>query len=274
MNQVLKICNLTIGLSSLKEESSKTILKDVSLNIFQGETVVLLGNSGSGKSTLGQSIVSLLPRPFFAKKSGTIFLKDEKTHKLLEVCDPKKVRGKEIGYIFQEPLSALNPIQTVGEQLLECFEYHQDYIDLSNAEKKEKIFAIFTKVQLNNTELIFNSFPHQLSGGMRQRVLIAMSILLSPKLLIADEPTSSLDANTEQQVITLIKQLQRDLQMSLLFITHNISIALQIADRVCVIEKGVITEDTPIDIFSQSPTSLAGKSLLSSFLQLKTGKLL
>lgn len=215
-----------------------TPVKGVSLAIKSGELVALVGGSGSGKSTLAMSILRLQDE---ATLSGEIVFKGQDLVPMKEE-ELNQIRGKKIAMIFQEPMTSLNPLHTVGAQIMEALELHTQ-----NA-SRQKVLELLHQVELKDTERIYHSYPHELSGGQRQRVMIAMALAAGPDLLIADEPTTALDVSVQAQILTLLKNLQQKLGLAILFITHDLNIVRKIADRVYVMKYGrVISTRTPKD---------------------------
>lgn len=235
-------------------------VNDVSFNIFEQEVLVLAGESGSGKSVTVLAITRVLPNNASIKQ-GLInyFGKD-----LLSLNENSlvKIRGKEIAYIFQEPVSYLNPVYTIGSQIIEAIMLHQ------NRSKKaafEEAVSLLEMVMITDPKRVMFDYPHQLSGGMNQRVFIAMSLACKPKILIADEPTTSLDVTIEAEILKLLMDLKKKLGFSLLFITHNLSIAKRIADRVCVMYKGKVVECTDRSKLFSSPEHFHTKELIAAY---------
>ncbi|HRP90790.1 MAG TPA: ABC transporter ATP-binding protein [Edaphocola sp.] len=215
-------------------------LQGINFSIAKGKTVALIGASGSGKSLTSLAVMGLLPKN--ATQTGYLILGEGEDEKVLNTLKPKEwqsVRGKEISMIFQEPMSALNPIMKVGEQLLESIITHQK-ISLSEG----KILAIkwLEKVKIPNPKSSYNRYPHQLSGGQKQRVMIAMAMCNHPKVLIADEPTTALDVTVQKEIILLMKELQQEFNTALLFITHDLALAKEIADDYVILEKGKVVK--------------------------------
>jgi peptide/nickel transport system ATP-binding protein len=229
---VLQIRDLSVALPAWADRP--LAVKSVSLTVGRGETLCVVGESGSGKSVMARSILRLLAAPHLRISGGAILLDAED---LAQADDRRmrQIRGGEIAMIFQEPMVALNPLMTVGRQIDEILEVHTDW---SRAERRRRVIATFEDVRLPEPERIVDAYPHELSGGQRQRVMIAMSLVLEPKLIIADEPTTALDVTTEAQVLTLLKELQTRHGTALLFITHNFGVVAEIADRVAVMRFG------------------------------------
>jgi peptide/nickel transport system ATP-binding protein len=233
---ILDIQDLTVALPGWADRPHA--VKQVSLQIGAGETLCVVGESGSGKSVMARAILRLLPGPHVRIAGGRVLLEGED----LAQADDKRmrqVRGGRIAMIFQEPMVALNPLMTIGRQIDEILEAHTDW---GRAERRRRVVATFEDVRLPDPARIFGAYPHQLSGGQRQRVMIAMSLVLEPRLIIADEPTTALDVTTEAQILTLLKELQQRHGTALLFITHNFGVVAEIADRVAVMRYGEVVE--------------------------------
>ncbi|MDA9886510.1 ABC transporter ATP-binding protein [Flavobacteriaceae bacterium] len=220
--------------------SGKTILHDISFNLNSNEILAVVGESGSGKSFTAQAIMGLLPPKKTQVKKGSIQF-NGKNLLTQTSSDWQQLRGKEIGMIFQEPQSSLNPSMRCGKQVAEMGRQHF-FPSLPKKELKEKVLSAFEEVQLPDPERVFNAYPHQLSGGQKQRVMIAMALLCQPKLLIADEPTTALDVLVQQDIIQLIKHLQKQNNMSVLFISHDLSLVANLADTIAVMQEGKLVE--------------------------------
>ena len=233
---VLQISDLSVALPAWADRP--LAVKSVSLTVGRGETLCVVGESGSGKSVMARSILRLLPEPHLRIVNGQILL-DGEDLAMVDDRRMRQVRGGQIAMIFQEPMVSLNPLMTVGRQIDEILEVHTDW---GKVERRRRVVATFEDVRLPNPEFIFGAYPHELSGGQRQRVMIAMSLVLEPKLIIADEPTTALDVTTEAQVLTLLKELQQRHGTALLFITHNFGVVAEIADRVAVMRYGELVE--------------------------------
>ena len=232
--------------------------KHIAFDIAPGETLALVGESGSGKSVTALSMLSLLPPA--ATLSGSIRIDGED---MIGASDAalRRVRGNKVGMIFQEPMSSLNPVHTIGRQVAEVLMLHQG---LRPNAARQRVIELLADVGLPDPERRLDDYPHQLSGGQRQRVMIAMAIANDPKLLIADEPTTALDVTVQAQILALLKKLQRQNGMAMLFITHDLSIVRAIADRVCVMTKGDIVETGPVaDIFG-NPQHAYTRQLLAT----------
>lgn len=216
-----------------------TPVKGVSLAIKQGELVALVGGSGSGKSTLAMSILRLQD---YATLRGEIWF-DKKNLVDLSEAEMIQIRGRKIAMIFQEPMTSLNPLHTAGDQIYESLALHTDNPN------KERVYELLRQVELSDVKRIYDSYPHELSGGQRQRVMIAMALAGKPDLLIADEPTTALDVSVQAQILALLKKVQKQLGLAILFITHDLDVVRQIADRVYVMKFGkIISTRTPEDM--------------------------
>jgi microcin C transport system ATP-binding protein len=213
-------------------------VRNVSFDVREAETVALVGESGSGKSVTALSVMQLLPYPFARHPSGSIKFCGEE---LVGAAEPvlRKVRGNRIAIVFQEPMTSLNPLHTIERQIGEVLEVHKG---LGTAAARARIVELLRQVGLPEAESRLQAYPHQLSGGQRQRVMIAMALANDPDLLIADEPTTALDVTVQAQILALLKKLQREREMSLLLITHDLGVVGKVAERVCVMTKGEIVE--------------------------------
>ena len=222
--------------------------KNVNIEVSKGEILGLVGESGSGKSTVGNAIINLIDEPGKVS-SGSILLGEINIHENPE--NIVKYRGKKVGLIFQDPQTSLNPIFTIGEQLIETIQTH---LDLNTKEAKTKAVNLLREVGIKDAEKRFDNYPHQFSGGMRQRVVISLALCCEPELLIADEPTTALDVTIQAQLLDLLKKLKSSVvsKTSILFITHNLGIVREIADRIIVMYAGnIVEEGTVDDVFSK-----------------------
>lgn len=252
MNSLLNVKNL-----SLSVEGNR-LLKNISFNIKEGEIFVLVGESGSGKSLTSLAIMRLLPDAI-SVSGGDIVFKGQSLFALGEY-QMQKLRGKSIGMIFQEPMSALNPVMGVGEQVAEVIRLH---LKRKEREIKQKVIALFEEVALKEPKERYEWYPHQLSGGQKQRVMIAMALACEPDVLIADEPTTALDVTIQAQVLTLLKQIQASRGLSILFITHDMGVVAQMANRVAVMREGEIVEQACVNDFFASPKHPYSQQLLA-----------
>jgi peptide/nickel transport system ATP-binding protein/oligopeptide transport system ATP-binding protein len=223
-------------------------VRDVDLEVQANETLAIVGESGSGKSVTALSILRLLPEVGARIANGTCLFEEQDLARLDEAA-MERVRGARIGMVFQEPMTALNPTMTVGNQIGEVLKRHRG---LSSATARAETLRLLERVRLPSPARRIDDYPHQFSGGMRQRVVIAMAIACRPALLLADEPTTALDVTIQAQILRLLKELQREHGMGMIFITHNLGVVAQIADRVAVMYAGRIVESAPVDeLFAQ-----------------------
>src|SRR5471030_2031573 len=232
----------------------------VSFDIAKGETVALVGESGSGKSATALSVMKLLPYPAARNPSGSIIFKGQELLTMSE-RDIRKVRGNDITIIFQEPMTSLNPLHTIEKQIGEILSLHKG---LSSKAARPRILELLTQVGIPDQAGRLASYPHQMSGGQRQRVMIAMALANEPDLLIADEPTTALDVTVQAQILKLLKDTQKRLGMSMLFITHDLGIVRKLADRVCVMQKGKIVEQGAVERVFTAPEHPYTRALLAA----------
>lgn len=255
---LLKVTNLSISLSNNGEE--KKLINSISFHINSNEILAVVGESGSGKSISSLSLMGLLPKAVLKTTSGSIFFKNQDLTKISE-REFQNIRGKKIAMIFQEPMSSLNPSMRCGKQVEEILKQHTN---LSRFEIKDEILSLFEKVKLPNPKRIYKSYPHEISGGQKQRVMIAMAIACKPEILIADEPTTALDVTVQKEILLLLKEIQKETQMSVLFISHDLSLVSELADRVMVMYKGEIVEQgITTSIFNQPEHSYT-KALINA----------
>ena len=254
-NNLLTVKNLDLKIDNAH------ILKNLNFSIVKNSITAIVGESGSGKSITAMSIMGLNPKGYNISDKSEIFFEDLS---LLEISEKKwrKIRGKEFGIIFQEPQSSLNPTMKCGTQIDEVLKLHMK--NYNRQKSKELIMSELKKVKLHDAKKIFNSYPHQLSGGQKQRLMIAMALICKPKLLIADEPTTALDKIVQKEIIELIKELQKQNSMSVLFISHDISLVSYIADKIIVMKEGEIIEKGEKTNILKSPNDPYTKNLLNS----------
>ena len=262
---LLSLDNLCIYLNGLNG-GSKKLVSNVNFNISRGEFVALIGESGSGKSLSALSTVGLLPSAIKASGKGKWL---DLTYDLADHNSLKMFRGKEIGFIFQEPLVSLNPLHTIGKQIGECITTHTS---ISNVDLKDKVIALLKDVKLDDPERRFNHYPHQLSGGQRQRVMIAMALSNNPKLLIADEPTTALDVTIQKEILDLLHSLRASYNLSILFITHNLKIVKNLADRLYIMKDGKIIESGKTTVIFKRPTHVYTKDLIEPKIKITKSK--
>ncbi len=256
MSDLLKVENL--GVAFRQDGVLSPAVRGVSFSIGQGETVALVGESGSGKSVTALSTVTLLGDS--AEVSGSVTYKGEE---LIGASEKRlmAVRGNDISFIFQEPMTSLNPLHTLEKQLAESLALHQG---VSGAAARGRVIELLDKVGIDQPETRLGAYPHQLSGGQRQRVMIAMALANGPDLLIADEPTTALDVTIQAQILELLAELKAAENMSMLFITHDLTIVRKIADRVCVMQDGEIVEQGPTERIFSNPRHPYTVKLLSA----------
>ena len=258
MNNLIQIKKLSVGFQSHNKKSN--VVKSISFEIPKGKTVALVGESGSGKTVTALSILRLLPYPAAFHDSGEIVYKNFNLLKLKQ-NEIQKIRGKNISAIFQEPMSSLNPLHTIEKQVNEISMIHSS---ISYAEATTKTKKLLSQVGLENISERIKAYPHELSGGQRQRVMIAMSIANNPDLLIADEPTTALDVTVQSQILDLIQNIQQQMGMSILFISHDLAVVKKIADYICIMKDGKIVEqNTKNNIFSDPKHSYTKELILS-----------
>jgi len=259
---LLQIKNFNVDF--VTDSGTTSAIKDISFEINHGETVAIVGESGSGKTVTSLSVLQLLPSPPAQYKSGEILFSENgiSSINLLNLSDKeiRKIRGNKISMIFQEPMTSLNPVKTCGAQVIEAMRIHQN---ISQKEAEEKTIQLFEQVKLPNASNMLHRYPHEISGGQKQRVMIAMAISCNPSLLIADEPTTALDVTVQKTILQLIKELQVKQQMSVIYITHDLGLVAEIADKVIVMYKGDVVECGSIKEIFLNPQHPYTKALLS-----------
>lgn len=247
MSKLLEVKDLRISFNTYGGEVQA--VRGVSFHLNKGETLAIVGESGSGKSVSTSAVMGLLPKSNTIIKSGEILYKGKDILKLSEK-EMEKIRGKEISMVFQDPMSSLNPTMKVGNQIAEGLIKHQG---LNKAQAKEKAIELLAKVGIPNPELRVNQYPHQFSGGMRQRVVIAIALACNPEIIIADEPTTALDVTIQAQILELMKEMQKETGSSIIFITHDLGVVANVADRVAVMYAGKIVEVGTVDDIFYNP---------------------
>ena len=255
---LLQISDLEISFK--KEGKLVPVIKQISYEVLQKEILGIVGESGSGKSVSSLAIMGLLPKGISQITNGSVIFEGRNVAELSEK-ELRKVRGNQISMIFQEPMSSLNPSLQCGFQVQEIL---QNHTSLSIAETKLETLRLFEQVKLPDPNSIFSKYPHQISGGQKQRVMIAMAIACKPKLLIADEPTTALDVTVQAEIITLLKELQLETQMSIIFISHDLSLVSEIANRVLVMYQGEIVEQGVVSQVFHQPQHVYTQALISS----------
>lgn len=260
-NPLIDIQHLSI--SFRQEQGPVRVVDDVSFQIGEGEIVGMVGESGSGKSVTSLSIMRLLPVPSASIDGGRILFNEQGIPTdLLQLTEQgiRSYRGAKLGMIFQEPMSSLNPAFTCGNQVSEAIRLHRD---ISGEEAEREVAALFTQVRLPRPEQMLCRYPHQLSGGQKQRVMIAMALSCHPRLIIADEPTTALDVTVQKAILNLLKDLQQRLGISVLFITHDLGVVAQIADRVLVMYRGKLVEQGTVEAIFRAPRHPYTRGLLA-----------
>lgn len=244
MKSLLKINNLHV--SFRRDDKWIEAVHGIDFEVFEGKTLGIVGESGSGKSVSNLALMQLLDRRKSRIEADSILLEDSDISKLNDE-QMSEVRGKKIAMIFQEPMTSLNPVYKCGFQVMEAVNLSQQVYKSTSQRVYEKVLELFRKVMLPNPEVIFDKYPHELSGGQKQRVMIAMALVSNPKVLIADEPTTALDVTVQKEILKLLKDLQRENGMGMIFITHDLGVISEIADDVIVMNKGEIVEKGTID---------------------------
>ncbi len=257
-NPVLDIKDLVVELRA--RQGADRIIDGISLQAYAGKTLCVVGESGSGKSVTSLATMGLLPKKSLKVSGGSIKLAGEE---VTAASDRRlrQLRATTMAMIFQEPMTALNPVIPVGRQIDEVLRTHTT---LDARTRRQRILAMMEQVRLPDVERIFASYPHRLSGGQRQRIMIAMALILEPKLLIADEPTTALDVTTQKQILTLIRDLQKDHGTAVLFITHDMGVVAEIADQVAVMRRGRLVEQGALQDVLRNPTQDYTRNLLST----------
>jgi oligopeptide transport system ATP-binding protein len=246
-DNILEVNDLKV---SFKTHSGEVqAVRGVSFELKKGETLAIVGESGSGKSVTTKALMGLLPKPHGYVKDGSIMFDDKDITKLKDK-DMQAIRGKDLAMIFQDPMTSLNPTMKVGGQIMEGLLKHQK---LGKEEARKKAIELMNLVQIPNPEARMKQYPHQFSGGMRQRVVIAMALACNPRVLIADEPTTALDVTIQAQILDLMKDIQEKVNTSIIFITHDLGVVANVADRVAVMYAGKIVETGTVDEVFYNP---------------------
>jgi peptide/nickel transport system ATP-binding protein len=255
---ILSINDLSISFFS--EGNENQVIKSISYGLAQNEILGIVGESGSGKSVSSLAILGLLPKGISKITNGSVLF-EEQDLTILDTKRLEKIRGNRISMIFQEPMSSLNPSMICGQQVLEILLQHNP---ISASEAKEEVIRLFDKVKLPDTKRAFSSYPHEISGGQMQRVMIAMAIACKPDILIADEPTTALDVTVQKEIISLLKELQQETNMSIIFITHDLALVSEIADRILVMYQGEIVEQGSTTSIFENPQQDYTRALINS----------
>ncbi|WP_017725931.1 ABC transporter ATP-binding protein [Halalkalibacterium ligniniphilum] len=257
MNSIIEIKDLQIAFRT--DSRDVTVIDNVNFRVDKGETLGIVGESGCGKSVTSMSIMGLLP-PIAKVTKGSIKLKDRELVGMSKK-QLRSVRGKEIAMIFQEPMTSLNPVYNIGKQIIELILNHRK---VSKKEAKAHALEMLKLVGIPRPEEVINEYPHQLSGGMRQRVMIALAMSCNPEVLIADEPTTALDVTIQAQILELMKDLQKKLGMSIILITHDLGVVAEMCDRVVVMYAGQVVEECTIEQLFTKPHHPYTEGLLAS----------
>ena len=259
---VLKVENLSTHFV-FKTRTAKAV-RDVSFSLRKGKTLALVGESGSGKSVTSLTMMGLLGYPGHAAGGRALYRRQNGDVLDLTKATPKTmrgIRGKEIAMIFQEPMTSLNPLFTVGDQIGEMLRLHEP---VTKDEARARAKQMLELVEIPDAGRRLDDYPHHMSGGMRQRVMIAMSMICNPQLLIADEPTTALDVTIQAQILDLMRRLQKEMEMSILFITHNMGVVAEIAHEVAVMYAGEVVEQAPVNDLFDTPSHPYTQGLLAS----------
>lgn len=258
MTSLLSVRNLSVEFK-MRGNAVSRVLNDLSFDLVEGSTIGIVGESGCGKSMTALAIMGLLPSPPAKIVGGSIFLRDEN----LTVAPEERlrgVRGNEISMIFQEPMTSLNPVYTVGEQIAEAVRFHEG---VARKEARDRAIEMLRAVSIPVAEKRIDEYPHQLSGGMRQRVMIAMALACQPKILIADEPTTALDVTVQAQIFDLLQALQQETNTAIILITHDMGVIAEMADSVLVMYAGRSVEEAPTKTILTKPAHPYTKGLIA-----------
>ncbi len=255
MSELLRIENLSIDIQGA--DSRKSLIKGLNLSVDDLQTVALVGGSGGGKTTVGLAILQLLA-PAMKISEGNIFF----SGKNLFECSQKQmqeIRGNDISMVFQEPLSAFNPVFRIGSQIAEVLQIHTD---LNRKQIKNRVLELLDLSEVSDPKRVASYYPHQLSGGLRQRAMIAQAIAANPKLVIADEPTSNLDVTIQARILALFKKIRKELNISMLLITHDLGVVKFLADRVFILNEGRVIESGATNTIFENPKESFTKKLM------------
>ncbi|WP_028857655.1 ABC transporter ATP-binding protein [Psychrilyobacter atlanticus] len=266
MKKILEIDDLKFYFRLEEDKSIVKAVDGVSFDMYEGETLGIVGESGSGKSVTTMAIMGIVPMPPGFVEGGEIRFQGDNLFSM----DPDKLRnmrGSDMSVIFQEPMTSLNPVLTIGDQLTEVLFFHQK---LSKKDAKAKAIGMLEKVGIAGPERVYNGYPHNLSGGQRQRVVIAMALLCEPKLLIADEPTTALDVTIQAEILKLLKDIKEEFKTSTIFITHDLGVIAEVADRVVVMYRGRVMEIATIDDLFDNPIHPYTVGLMNSMPSIDT----
>ncbi len=254
---LLDIKNLAVSFQTVDGEVQA--VRDVSYKVYAGEVLGVVGESGSGKSVTALRVMQLLAENAIFKSGSIKFENEDITNIKGERL--RNIRGKDIAMIFQDPMTSLNPLKKVGHQVEEMLKIHEN---LNADERKKRVLELFEQVRIPEGEKRFNSYPHEFSGGMRQRVMIAIALACNPKLLFADEPTTALDVTIQDQILKLIKELKKDVKAGIVFITHDLGVVAEVCNRVVVMYGGMVMEEADVDDLYENPSHPYTMGLLNS----------
>lgn len=270
MSALLSVRNLSVEFSTYGQTNK--VLHNVSLDVPERSQIALVGESGSGKSVTMKTIMGLLRKPPGKITGGEIFYDGRDLIKLTPT-ERLKLRGTEMSMVFQDPMSSLNPVFTIGDQMRTILKYADKRLgrSRSRAQRQDRVLEVLTQVRMRDPERVARSYPIMLSGGMRQRVLIAMALLSEPRLLIADEPGTALDVTTQAQILKLLKDLVEERGLALLMITHNLGVVRETSSYVYVMNKGVVVENGPTNQIFEAPREDYTKALIAAVPRLTGG---
>jgi ABC-type dipeptide/oligopeptide/nickel transport system ATPase component len=254
---ILKVEDLSVAFQV--DGGSKPILNNIGFELFPRQTLGIVGESGSGKSVTALSILKLIGPSVLAKMQGRILFEGRDLMPLTN-RQMQTIRGKKIGLIFQEPMTALNPVLSIGEQITEMIRQHEKG---GRQDARKRAVALLEEVGIPGPKLRMKSYPHQLSGGMRQRVMIAMALSCNPKLLIADEPTTALDVTVQAQILAMLQHLKTKRDLAIIFISHDLRVIAEIADKVLVMQKGCVVEAGAVEKIFRAPIHSHTRELLT-----------
>lgn len=260
---LLKIEDLNIEFHD--HEVPERVVNHLTMELRQGEILGIVGESGSGKSMTAMAIAGLLRRHDMKMEGKILFEGKELLHSDREAL--RQIQGNKIGIVFQEPMTSLNPVKRIGWQVEESLRIHRQ--ELSKQERYQRVLKVLEDVELEHPQLIYNKYPHELSGGMRQRVMIASAMICEPKLLIADEPTTALDVTIQLQIVKLLQRLNQEKKMAVLFISHDLSLVKRLCDRVIVMQNGDMVETGRTEEIFFSPKEEYTKKLISAIPKLE-----
>lgn len=264
MTEILSVSQLRT--SFMTRDGEVESVRGVSFDVQQGEVIGIVGESGSGKSITAKSLLGLIPAPGVIKDGKVVFQGQDLRQ--MKDAELRKIRGNKIAMIFQDPMTSLNPVIPVGKQLIEVIRRHQK---LDKKDARERAIELFRQVGIPSPEKRIDQYPHEFSGGMRQRVMIAMALSCKPELLIADEPTTALDVTIQAQILSLMKQLRDTTNTSILLITHDLGVVAQVCTKVIVMYGGMIMEEGTVDQIFEHPSHPYTQGLLRSIPRVREG---